>query len=196
MNRRDGVEARGRPERRRAARLHRGSEPSSRRREAQDPSTFLGNYKPGDARWLIEGFLELQDRMVVTGGEGIGKGMMTTQLAWQAACGRHPWTRLGYNEYTERCAVADSGTHLGLRDDGLPTVRPALCDAPRGDASPPQRQRQRLPAHSTAARRETLGTVLTPEGRWRRGGRDRRLSASARHLRPGVPLVHTGVDSR
>lgn len=42
--------------------------------------------------WLIEGFLERRDRMLVTAGEGGGKSVFLAQVAVQAAAGIHPWT--------------------------------------------------------------------------------------------------------
>lgn len=46
----------------------------------------------GDYNWLIPGFLERGDRILVTGSEGAGKSLLCTQLAFQAGCGVHPWT--------------------------------------------------------------------------------------------------------
>jgi hypothetical protein len=42
--------------------------------------------------WLIPGFLEHGDRMLVTGGEGSGKSVLAAQIAVQAGAGIHPWT--------------------------------------------------------------------------------------------------------
>jgi hypothetical protein len=42
--------------------------------------------------WAIPEFLERQDRLLITAGEGQGKSYLLGQLATQAACGIHPWT--------------------------------------------------------------------------------------------------------
>jgi replicative DNA helicase len=41
--------------------------------------------------WLIPGFLERRDRLILTAGEGHGKSTLMRQLAIQAAAGIHPW---------------------------------------------------------------------------------------------------------
>lgn len=43
-------------------------------------------------RWLIPGFLEYGDRMLISGLEGSGKTWLLRQLAIRAAAGIHPWT--------------------------------------------------------------------------------------------------------
>jgi replicative DNA helicase len=42
--------------------------------------------------WAIDGFLERQDRLLVTGTEGAGKSTLLAQIAVMAAAGVHPWT--------------------------------------------------------------------------------------------------------
>lgn len=42
--------------------------------------------------WLLPGFLERGDRLLITAAEGVGKSMLLTQIGVQAACGVHPWT--------------------------------------------------------------------------------------------------------
>lgn len=42
--------------------------------------------------WLIPGFLEHEDRLMITGGEGSGKSMLLDQIAFMASAGLHPWT--------------------------------------------------------------------------------------------------------
>lgn len=42
--------------------------------------------------WLLPGFLERGDRMLVTAGEGVGKSYLLAQIAVQTAAGVHPWT--------------------------------------------------------------------------------------------------------
>lgn len=42
--------------------------------------------------WLIPGFLERRDRLILTGGEGAGKSTLLRQIGIQAASGIHPWT--------------------------------------------------------------------------------------------------------
>lgn len=42
--------------------------------------------------WLIEGFLERTDRLILTGAEGAGKSTLLRQWGTQAACGVHPFT--------------------------------------------------------------------------------------------------------
>lgn len=46
-----------------------------------------------DYDWLIPGFLERRDRMIVTAGEGAGKSTLLRQIAVCAAAGLHPWTK-------------------------------------------------------------------------------------------------------
>jgi len=41
--------------------------------------------------WLVPGFLERGDRLIVTAGEGGGKSTWLRQTALQVACGVHPW---------------------------------------------------------------------------------------------------------
>lgn len=43
--------------------------------------------------WLIAGWLERRDRVLVTATEGAGKSTWLAQLATQAAAGIHPWTQ-------------------------------------------------------------------------------------------------------
>ena len=42
-------------------------------------------------RWLVPGWLEHQDRALITGGEGAGKSVVLRQMAVQMAAGIHPW---------------------------------------------------------------------------------------------------------
>lgn len=42
-------------------------------------------------RWVIPGILEHQDRCVITAGEGVGKSVLSRQLALATAAGRHPF---------------------------------------------------------------------------------------------------------
>lgn len=46
-----------------------------------------------DYRWLVPGWLERQDRTLLTGGEKQGKSVLLRQLAVQMASGVHPWRR-------------------------------------------------------------------------------------------------------
>lgn len=41
--------------------------------------------------WLVPGFLERGDRLLITGGEGSGKSVWARQTAVQVAAGVHPW---------------------------------------------------------------------------------------------------------
>lgn len=43
--------------------------------------------------WLIPGFLERKDRLILTAGEGAGKSTLLTQLAFMSAAGLHVWTQ-------------------------------------------------------------------------------------------------------
>lgn len=43
-------------------------------------------------RWLIPGLMEHGERVVITGGEGMAKSMITRQFAVCIAAGLHPWT--------------------------------------------------------------------------------------------------------
>lgn len=56
-----------------------------------DVDSFIAA-SPTEYDWLIPGFLERQDRMIVTAGEGGGKSVLLAQIAVQAAAGIHPWT--------------------------------------------------------------------------------------------------------
>lgn len=42
--------------------------------------------------WLIPGFLERRDRLILTGAEGAGKSTLIRQIGIQAAAGIHPWS--------------------------------------------------------------------------------------------------------
>lgn len=54
---------------------------------------FLDVDEAADAvAWLVDGVLERQDRLIVTGGEGHGKSTLMRQLAVQLAGGIHPFT--------------------------------------------------------------------------------------------------------
>lgn len=46
---------------------------------------------PVEYDWLVPGLLERGDRLLITGGEGSGKSVMTRQLAVTAAAGVHPF---------------------------------------------------------------------------------------------------------
>lgn len=60
---------------------------------APDPDidSFIGSVDTS-YDWLIPGFLERRDRMLVTAGEGMGKSVLLAQIAVMAAAGIHPWT--------------------------------------------------------------------------------------------------------
>lgn len=44
-----------------------------------------------DERWLVPGLIARGERIVITGGEGLGKGVLLRQLAASAASGWHPF---------------------------------------------------------------------------------------------------------
>lgn len=44
-----------------------------------------------DTRWLVPGLVARGERVVITGGEGLGKGVLMRQLAASAASGWHPF---------------------------------------------------------------------------------------------------------
>lgn len=52
----------------------------------------LLNTEDPEYDWLIPGFLERRDRLILTGGEGAGKSTLLRQIGIQAASGIHPWT--------------------------------------------------------------------------------------------------------
>lgn len=56
----------------------------------RDVDTFLQSVDT-EYDWLIDGFLERRDRMLVTAGEGAGKSVLLAQIAVQCAAGIHPW---------------------------------------------------------------------------------------------------------
>lgn len=58
---------------------------------APDLYEFIGIVDP-PGEWVIEGLLERGDRLIWTGFEGLGKSVMTRQLAVAAAAGVHPFT--------------------------------------------------------------------------------------------------------
>jgi replicative DNA helicase len=53
---------------------------------------FLDTSDP-EYQWVIPGLLERGDRMLLTGGEGLGKSFLQRQLAVCAAAGVHPFSR-------------------------------------------------------------------------------------------------------
>lgn len=53
---------------------------------------FLAGDTDDEYDWLIEGFLERQDRLILTAGEGAGKSTLLRQWAIHAACGINPAT--------------------------------------------------------------------------------------------------------
>ncbi|WP_122262192.1 AAA family ATPase [Ornithinimicrobium cerasi] len=57
-----------------------------------DVDTFLAQADDDHYDWLIPGFLERQDRAILTAGEGVGKSTMLRQWAVQTAAGIHPFT--------------------------------------------------------------------------------------------------------
>ena len=58
---------------------------------APDLYEFLAVVDP-PSDWVIPGLLERSDRLIWTGFEGLGKSVITRQLAVCAAAGRHPFT--------------------------------------------------------------------------------------------------------
>jgi RecA-family ATPase len=58
---------------------------------APDLYEFLAVVDP-PSDWVIPGLLERSDRLILTGFEGLGKSMITRQLAVCAAAGKHPFT--------------------------------------------------------------------------------------------------------
>lgn len=57
--------------------------------EVTDGADFMEG--PVGYDWLVPGLLERGDRLLITGGEGSGKSVMTRQLALTAAAGVHPF---------------------------------------------------------------------------------------------------------
>ena len=55
-------------------------------------SDVLDDDTLGDYDWVIPGLLERNDRLIVTGGEGLGKSTFLRQIALCAAAGIHPFT--------------------------------------------------------------------------------------------------------
>jgi len=60
---------------------------------------------PTDYDWLTPGLLERGDRLLITGGEGSGKSVLTRQLAITAAAGVHPFT--GERQEPQRVLLVD-----------------------------------------------------------------------------------------
>lgn len=59
----------------------------------QQPAMTLGEFldQPSDYDWLIPGWLERGDRVIFSGGEGMGKSTIIRQLLVQAAAGIQPF---------------------------------------------------------------------------------------------------------
>lgn len=53
---------------------------------------FLAQDEDDEPDWLIPGFLERRDRIIVTAAEGVGKSTLLRQWAVQVAAGVHPFT--------------------------------------------------------------------------------------------------------
>jgi hypothetical protein len=53
---------------------------------------FLAEDTDDEPHWLIPGFLERRDRIIVTAAEGTGKSTLLRQWATQAALGQHPFS--------------------------------------------------------------------------------------------------------
>lgn len=56
-----------------------------------DVDSYIGSIDTS-YNWLIPGFLEYRDRMLVTAAEGGGKSVLLTQIGFMCAAGIHPWT--------------------------------------------------------------------------------------------------------
>lgn len=65
--------------------------------------------------WLIPGMLERGDRMMITGGEGSGKSMLLTQIAYMAAAGLHPWTQRPIEPVRSALVDLENGNRLVAR---------------------------------------------------------------------------------
>lgn len=57
----------------------------------QDVDEFIASV-PSAHDWMVPGFMEYMDRMIVTAIEGGGKSVLLTQIAVCVASGLHPWT--------------------------------------------------------------------------------------------------------
>lgn len=99
---------------------------------AQPAQTFAAGSVDFD--WLVPGLLERGDRLMVTGGEGSGKSVMTRQTAVTVAAGVHPFTGARIEPRRVLLVDLENGTrHLrralrGLLDHAALIGRPVPDD--------------------------------------------------------------------
>lgn len=132
--------------------------------ESVDVEEFLANVNY-EHNWLIEGFLERGDRMVITAGEGVGKSVLLTQFAFMAAAGLHPWTQKPVPPV--RVLLVDLENSEGLIGRRLAMMRAAVRHAEAHRELPEAWDRSRLKIeHRTAginlmdpADRDWLGSL-------------------------------------
>lgn len=88
-----------------------------------------------DMDWVIEGLLERGDRLILTGGEGLGKSTMLRQIAIYAAAGLHPF-KFGRRIPPIKALIYDSENS---RNQIRRKIEPLRLDAAqRGQRSPGQ----------------------------------------------------------
>ena len=61
---------------------------------APDLADLLASDDPPEHPWIVPGLLRINDRLVLSGGEGHGKSSLLRQLIVSVACGVHPLTGL------------------------------------------------------------------------------------------------------
>jgi hypothetical protein len=95
------------------------SEPDAPAELAPDLWQFLGT-ADDEFDWIVPGLIERGDRLMLTGFEGLGKSMLTRQLAVTMAAGLHPfrWARervrtAGCCSSTARTPNASRGANSG-----------------------------------------------------------------------------------
>jgi len=67
-------------------------------------------------QWVIEGLLERGDRLILTGGSGLGKSMLIRQLCVCAAAGIHPFTQRSIPPQRVYLLDCENGPHQVRRE--------------------------------------------------------------------------------
>lgn len=81
--------------------------------------------------WLVPGFLERRDRLILTGSEGLGKSTLLVQWGVMVACGIQPWNRVPVAP--RRVLLVDLENSPGQLRRALGPLVSAAGDRMRGD---------------------------------------------------------------